>query len=69
MHGVKLVTATEPKNVIAEQFRTVRTNIAFSAVDKTLKTILFTSSEQSEGKSTVATNTAVTWANKAKKCC
>lgn len=61
-NGVKLVTALEPKNIVSEQFRTVRTNIDFSGVDKKIKTLLFTSSDVSEGKSTVSANTAVTWA-------
>ncbi|WP_054711921.1 hypothetical protein [Secundilactobacillus paracollinoides] len=65
--GVKLVTAIEPKNVVSEQFRTVRTNIDFSSVDKQLKTLLFTSSGVSEGKSTVSANTAVAWAQQGKK--
>lgn len=66
-NGIKLITAVEPKNVVAEQFRTVRTNIDFSSVDKRLKTLLFTSSDVSEGKSTVSANTAVTWAQQGKK--
>lgn len=66
-NGVKLVTAIEPKNVVAEQFRTVRTNIDFSSIDKKVKTLLFTSSDVSEGKSTVSANTAVTWAQQGKK--
>ncbi|WP_054762722.1 CpsD/CapB family tyrosine-protein kinase [Secundilactobacillus collinoides] len=67
INGVKLVTAVEPKNVVSEQFRTVRTNIDFSSVDKQIKTLLFTSSGMSEGKSTVSANTAVTWAQQGKK--
>jgi capsular exopolysaccharide synthesis family protein len=66
-NGVKLITAVEPKNVVAEQFRTVRTNIDFSSIDKTLKTVLFTSSDVSEGKSTISANTAETWAQQGKK--
>lgn len=66
-NGVKLITAVEPKNVVAEQFRTVRTNIDFSSIDRELKTILFTSSDVSEGKSTISANTAVTWAQQGKK--
>lgn len=66
-NGVKLVTALEPKNVVSEQFRTVRTNIEFSSVDTEIKTLLFTSSDVSEGKSTVSANTAVTWAQQGKK--
>lgn len=66
-NDVKLVTAVEPKNVVAEQFRTVRTNIEFSGIDKEIKTVLFTSSDVSEGKSTVSANVAVTWAQQGKK--
>lgn len=66
-NGVKLVTAIEPKNVVSEQFRTVRTNIDFSSIDKKLKSLLFTSSGVSEGKSTVSANIAVAWAQQGKK--
>lgn len=66
-HGVKLITAAKPKDVISEQFRTIRTNIDFSSVDQQLQTVLFTSTNVSEGKSTVSANTAVTWAQQGKK--
>ncbi|AKP65337.1 tyrosine-protein kinase [Levilactobacillus koreensis JCM 16448] len=62
-YGVGLVTYTDPSGMIAEQFKTIRTNIQFSSVDSDLKSILFTSSEPSEGKSTVSNNMAVTWAD------
>lgn len=65
--GAKLVTVVEPKNVVSEQFRTLRTNIEFSgaSLDK-LQIIMFTSAEMSDGKTTVSTNTAVTWAQAGK---
>lgn len=66
-NGVGLVTFTDPTSTIAEQFRTVRTNIQFSSVDKALKSIVFTSSAPSEGKSTVSNNVAVTWADQGKR--
>lgn len=62
-----LITLTRPKSVIAEQFRTVRTNIQFSMVDKNLKTLMVTSSEPSAGKSTVSANLAVTFAMQGKR--
>lgn len=65
-HGVKLITAAKPKDVISEQFRTIRTNIDFSSVDQQLQTVLFTSTNVSEGKSTVSANTAVAWAQQGK---
>lgn len=52
----------EPKSPIAEAYRTIRTNIQFSKIDKDIKTILVTSSKQNEGKSTVSTNLAVSFA-------
>ena len=65
-NGVGLITYNDPTSTIAEQFRTVRTNIQFSSVDKQLKSIVFTSSAPSEGKSTVSNNVAVTWADQGK---
>lgn len=67
-NGVMLVTFAEPKHVVAEQFRTVRTNIEFAgaALDR-CQVIMFTSSAMSEGKSTVSANVAVTWAQAGKK--
>lgn len=66
-NGVRLIVAAHPKSPISEQFRTVRTNVEFMAVDKEMKTLAFTSSSISEGKSTVAANTAVAWAQQGKR--
>ncbi|QII82428.1 CpsD/CapB family tyrosine-protein kinase [Jeotgalibaca arthritidis] len=67
--GTTLITVTKPNSVIAEQFRTIRTNIQFSMIDKDLKTILFTSSGPYEGKSTVAANIASVFSDQGKKVC
>jgi tyrosine-protein kinase Etk/Wzc len=49
-----------PKGPAAESFRTIRTNVEFAQVDKeSLKVIQITSSEASEGKSTIIANLAV----------
>ena len=63
----KLVTYYDPKSPITEQFRTLRTNIQFSAVDEELQTILITSSGPTEGKSTTAANIAVVFAQQGKR--
>jgi len=63
----KLVTNVNPKSIISEQFRTVRTNINFSMPDQDLKTLLFTSSTPGEGKSTCAANVAIVFAQEGKK--
>lgn len=66
-NGTSLITITKPNSVIAEQFRTIRTNIQFSMIDKDLKTIIFTSSGPWEGKSTVAANIASVFASQGKR--
>lgn len=63
----KLVTSVNTKSIVSEQFRTLRTNINFSMPDKELKTFLITSSSPGEGKSTVAANTAVVFAQEGKR--
>ena len=63
----KLVTISETKSYIIEQFRTIRTNIKFSMPDEPLKTILITSSTPGEGKSTNAANLGIVFAQEDKR--
>ncbi|WP_298841023.1 CpsD/CapB family tyrosine-protein kinase [Clostridium sp.] len=63
----KLITLKNPKSRTAEAFRTLRTNIQFSSLDKELQTIAVTSSGSGEGKSTVIANLAITMAESGKK--
>lgn len=65
--GAKLITVANPTSAVTEQFRTIRTNINFMAVDHDIKSIAFTSANISEGKSTVAANVAVTYAQAGRK--
>ncbi|MDQ0226803.1 CpsD/CapB family tyrosine-protein kinase [Metabacillus niabensis] len=62
-----LISLTNPKSPIAEQFRTIRTNIQFSSVDEALQTIIVTSSGPGEGKSTNTANLAVVFAQQGKR--
>ncbi len=62
-----LITLINPSSIISEEFRTLRTNIQFSMIDKELKTLMVTSSKQGEGKSTIAANLAVVFASQGKK--
>lgn len=57
-----LLTFTKPKSPIAEAYRTLRTNIHFSALDNPYKTIMVTSAGPGEGKSTTLANLAVAMA-------
>lgn len=57
-----ILSYKEPKSVIAEQYRNIRTSIQYSNLDKKLKTILVTSSTKNEGKTITTTNLAVNFA-------
>ena len=58
----KLYAHFEPKSPVAESFRTLRTNIGFSALERPVKTLLITSPGPEDGKSTTAANLAVVMA-------
>jgi non-specific protein-tyrosine kinase len=62
-----LVVAREPRSPAAEAYRQVRTNIQFVNLDKKSKTLLVTSAQPSEGKTTVATNLAIALAQSGKR--
>ena len=61
------IVEKEPKSIAAESYRTLRTNIQYSSFDREYKTIVVTSSEQGEGKSTTAGNLALSMAQGEKK--
>ena len=57
-----LIALRDPRAAAAEAYRTLRTNIQFSSLDKPLHTLLATSTAPDEGKSTTLANLAVTMA-------
>ena len=59
----ELIVNNYPKSSVTEAIKTVRTNLRFSAVEKSIKTILVTSSMSGEGKSFISANLAVSYAN------
>ena len=63
----ELITFRNPKSPISETFRTLRTNIQFMNINRKLKSILITSTLPGEGKSWVASNLAITFAQAEKK--
>lgn len=63
----RIISVDSPKSPIAEAYRGIRTSIEFSNIDKDLKVICITSSQQNEGKSTIMANLAVSFANLNKK--
>ena len=65
--GLSLISKLRPKSVIAEQYRTIRTNIQFSMIDRDVKSIVMTSSGPWEGKSTTAANLASVFTDQGKR--
>lgn len=57
-----LIAYEDPKSPISEIFRTLRTNIQFMNSNKSLKTLLVTSTVPGEGKSWTASNLAIAFA-------
>lgn len=55
----KLICYSDPKNPAAEAFRTLRTNIKFTSQGEHYKTLMITSAEPGEGKTTTITNLAI----------
>jgi capsular exopolysaccharide synthesis family protein len=59
--------ARQPRSPVSEAFRSLRTNIEFSSVDKPTKIILVTSAGPGDGKTTVAVNLAAVFAQRGQK--
>jgi capsular exopolysaccharide synthesis family protein len=58
----RLVTHFDPKSPISEAYRTLRTNLQFTRLDKPLQSLMVTSAGPKEGKSTTVANLAITLA-------
>lgn len=55
-----LVALREPQSPAAEAYRTLRTNIQFSSLDRPVQTLLITSTAPDEGRSITSANLAIT---------
>jgi polysaccharide biosynthesis transport protein len=58
----RLATLINPRSGVAEAYRSLRTNIEFASVDKSIQTLLVTSARPHEGKTVTAANLAVAFA-------
>ncbi len=67
MERLRLFTLKNPKSIVSEAFRTLRTNIQFTNIDKSIKIIVVTSSGPGEGKTTIACNLATSIAQTDKR--
>lgn len=63
----KLIAARQPKSPAAEAYRVLRTNILFSALDNPPATLMVTSGNPAEGKSTTLANLAVVMAQQGQR--
>lgn len=55
-----IITHLRPKSAIAEAFRSLRTSLHFSAINREKQVLIITSTFPGEGKSTIAANLAIT---------
>lgn len=60
---MKTINNLDAKSPIVEAYRGIRTSIEYSNLDNNLKVILLTSTQQNEGKSTIASNLAISFSN------
>lgn len=63
----EIITRADPKSPVSEVFRTLRTNLQYMKKSNSCQTLVITSTVQGEGKSFVAANLAVTFAQASKK--
>jgi capsular exopolysaccharide synthesis family protein len=63
----RLVTTSPQYSRVAEAYRVLRTNLQFSAVGHSVRTLMVTSSKPKEGKSTTAANLAAVIAQSGKR--
>ncbi len=57
----------QPRSPVSEAFRSLRTNLEFSSVQKPIRTIIVTSPSPAEGKTTIAVNLAAIYAQSGKR--
>lgn len=63
----RITFTTQQKGLIAEAYRILQTNLQFTALDKNLKALVFTSVAAGEGKTLTAINSAICMAQMGKK--
>ena len=63
----RLITYEDPKSPISESYRSLRTNIKYASADKKIKSLLISSPQPGEGKSTTTANLAIAFAQLRKR--
>ena len=62
-----LITEKRSKSTTSEAYKSLRTNIQYSSADKKIESILVTSADPAEGKSTISSNLALSFAQEDKR--
>ncbi len=68
VNSLELIVIQKPDSIPAEAFRTIRTRLQFAHLNNGSSTILITSSAPGEGKTTISTNLAASFAAANKRC-
>lgn len=63
----RLIISANPRHPMAEAYRSIRTNLEFLGVTQPLKSILVSSTDTEEGKTSIATNLALAMAQNDKR--
>jgi succinoglycan biosynthesis transport protein ExoP len=63
----RLVTHADPRSVVAESYRSLRTNLAFARANQDVRTLVLTSPGPADGKSTTVANLAITFAQQGQR--
>lgn len=63
----RLVTHADPRSVVAESYRSLRTNLAFARASQDVRTLVLTSPGPADGKSTTVANLAITFAQQGQR--
>ena len=63
----RLITYEDPKSPISESYRSLRTNVTYASIDNSIKSLLISSPQPGEGKSTTTANLAIAFAQLEKR--
>ena len=63
----RLITYEDPKSPVSESYRSLRTNISYASADKKIVSLLVSSPQPGEGKSTTTANLAIAFAQLRKR--
>jgi capsular exopolysaccharide synthesis family protein len=63
----RLITYEDPKSPVSESYRSLRTNITYASADKKIKSIIVSSPQPGEGKSTTVANLSIAFAQLRKR--